>query len=147
VNLHPTRNPFAQSPGCATCDDTRHVSARDYSAVKCPVCGCTCPKRGKDEPPPSPCPGCITSADLKREAFRRHGKPTTIIELDLTPLEFAVYRQLRALHPNASKLTALGWMDAQRYVPAKDPVFLAECEAALDDWRHATGRETKREAA
>ena len=140
------QNPFSSPPGCATCDDLRRVSERDYSSRPCPVCGCSCPKRGKDEPPPS-CDGCVKNRNLKRDAFHRHHEQPTIIELDMTPAELAALRMLRSLHPNVTKTTALGWIEGQRYAPGKDPAFLAECEAALDDWRHATGRETKREAA
>jgi hypothetical protein len=147
MNLGYVRNPFAQSPGCATCDDTRHVAARDYSATGCPVCGCTCSKRLKGEPPPELCSGCITSRNLKRDAFHRFAAPPTLLELDFSIDELAAYRQLRAAHPNASRLTVLGWIEGQRYEPAKDPDFIAACEAALDDWRRATGRETKREVA
>ena len=91
-------NPFAIPPGCATCDDTRRVSERDYSSRPCPVCGCTCPKRGKDEPPPS-CSGCVKSRDLKHNAFVRSHAMPTIIELDMTTAELAALRMLRSLHP------------------------------------------------
>ena len=147
ANLGRFQNPFASPPGCATCEDTRHVNARDYSAMNCPVCGCTCPKRLKNEPLPAPCSGCITSRNLGRDAFHRHAEPMTILELDLSIAELATYRQMRAAHPNVSKLTVMRWTEGQRYEAGKDPLFVAECDRALDDWRQATGRDTKREAA
>lgn len=140
MSLDRFQNPFSPPPGCNTCSDTRHVSARDYSSTPCPVCGCHCPRRGKGEPPPEPCSGCRKSRDLKRDAFRRFHAAPTICELDLTPAEFAVYRQMRADHPAASKLTVLAWLEGQRFDPSKDPTFLAECTGALEAWREATGR-------
>ena len=89
----------------------------------------------------------MKSRDLRRNAFIRHHAVPTLIELDMTTAELAAFRMLRAGHPDISKLTALGWIEGQRYEPAKDPAFMAECDRALDHWRHVTGRETKQVAA
>jgi hypothetical protein len=131
MNLEALPNPYAKPPSCKVCSDLRMVQVRDFTAQRCPVCGCTCQKRVNGETPSAPCQGCIMSADLKHDANRRYYNPTTLCELDLTVGELATLRMMRAAHPNTPKPVVLSWIEGQRYDPSKDEDFVAEVKREL----------------
>ena len=108
-------NPFARPYACPVCRDsrmrTRSSRASKTDLVACDVCGLMNTEEYEK---------------FRRDAWIRDHKPPTICELDLTPAELTVYKQMRMTHPKVSKTTVLSWMEGQRYDPSKDEEFLAE---------------------
>jgi hypothetical protein len=129
-------NQYARPPACPRCHDvrklTRSLRAHDVDLVPCDRCG-------------------LLNAEeyerFRRDAWTRNQTPPSICEIDLSASEFVAFKRMRDERPDASKLTVLTWIEGQRYDPANDPAFLTECEAGLNEWRRATGRETERKAA
>ena len=103
-------NPYVRPFACSRCRDLRvlagHASARRDDLVKCPACG---------EMPAE------EYADFRRRAWAFGQPQPEITAADLSPVEFAEYRKLRAEHPETSGLTVLSWIEGRRYDPEKDP--------------------------
>lgn len=117
-------NPYAIPPACPKCNDTRtltkYTSARPKELVPCPDCGSLTPEEYDR---------------FRKDAWTKRQPQVGICELDLTPEEFKTYTRLRAENPDVSKLTVLGWIESDRYDPAKDPEFLKEAREEFRKWQ------------
>ena len=88
---------------------------------------------GKKGDPLVRCPGCGSEdrTDLAVERLKRH--PCGLEEHELTDKEQARLVAWRA--EGISTARALRWIEGQRYDPASDPEFMAECNRELKKWR------------
>lgn len=124
------KNPWAEPFACQICLDTRFVDRGDGSPVKCPGCGCTCPKPEEGQRRIGTCPGCVKFSDLKAAVLRARPR-VGLTESDLTPEECEKMAVWRVQHPRTSNLTLLGWIEGARYNPAADAAFVAQVDRIL----------------
>jgi hypothetical protein len=126
-------NPYIAGPLCGFCNDIRWVSTRPEcrktDLVRCPKCG---PDSDSDKHETES--SKERYADFCKRRWAEQQKPVGISQLDLTDDELNTFRHFKATH-GVSSLTALAWMEGQRYDPTKDEEFLVEARQKFKEWK------------
>lgn len=108
---------------CGSCEDFRVIAAPPGL-------------KDSDEKPirSVPCPYCGTD-EKRRDLFTKRALIPEIRVSDLTEEEQELFRdwRIRGHH----ELDCLRWIEGRRYVPEKDPEFMADCNKRLAEWRQA----------